>query len=140
MPRIETRIKYNGRSVAPHELKAIYDKKRKKLNRAIHPAMKKVSIMLDQWVQKNFATQGGLVGGWKKITRDGMILQDTGVLKHSFLPFYSKKDAGIGSDLEYAEKHEKGIGVKKRRILPKRKDVIKTARKIIKDTIKTAGK
>lgn len=140
MPKTEIKIRYKGKYRTSKEMKNIYDKKRKKLSRAISPAMKKISIMLDQWVQKNFQTEGVPVGGWADIERNGMILQDTGTLRLSFIPFSSKNDAGIGSDLPYAIVHEKGIGVTKRRILPMRKDVIKKARSIIKDTLTTAGK
>jgi len=84
---------------------------------------KKISIMLDSWVQRNFKSEGGSVGGWAPITRQGRILQDTGRLRLSFLPFADKDNAGIGSDLDYSEKHEKGIGVSRRRMLPKINEV-----------------
>lgn len=90
----------------------------------------KVSIFLDRWVQSNFKTEGGKVGDWKPIARDGMILQDTGRLRASFLPFATKKNAGIGSDLPYSKKHEEGQGVTKRRMLPKEKEVKKGIKKI----------
>ena len=121
-------------------MKAIYAKKKEKLSSAINPAMKKVSIMLDQWVQKNFQTEGLPVGGWEEIARNGMILQDTGTLRHSFIPFSTKNNAGIGSDLPYSVIHEKGIGVAKRRMLPHKKDVIKKARSIIKTELTVASK
>lgn len=122
------------------QVKKQYADKRKQLSGAISPAMKKVSIMLDQWVHKNFQTEGIPVGGWEEIERNGMILQDTGVLRASFIPFSSRFNAGIGSDLPYSKTHEEGIGVAKRRILPRQKDVRAKAKKIISSTIKTAGK
>ena len=140
MLKTEIKIRYNGKPKSKEQMEAIYAKKRDKLSRAISPAMKKVSVMLDTWVQKNFQTEGLPVGGWADIERNGMILQDTGTLRLSFIPFSSKNDAGIGSDLPYAIVHEKGLGVTKRRILPQRKDVIKQAHKIIKGTLITAGK
>lgn len=88
-------------------------------------AHKKISIMLDRWVQLNFKTQGGKVGGWAPIQRNGAILQDTGRLRMSFLPFADSKDAGIGSELPYSKVHEEGIGVTKRRILPELREVKK---------------
>lgn len=85
---------------------------------------KEISIMLDGWVQRNFKTEGGNVGGWEAIRRQGRILQDSGRLRLSFLPFSSRKNAGIGSDLSYSEVHEKGLGpVAKRRMLPRSDDV-----------------
>lgn len=101
---------------------------------------KKISIMLDRWVQTNFKTEGGNVGGWAPIQRQGRILQDTGRLRASFLPFANKKNAGIGSDLPYAETHEEGIGVKVRRMLPElpevRRDILSVYNKHIKDSAK----
>ena len=89
----------------------------------------KISIFLDSWVQRNFKSEGTLVGGWKPLdprTRadtNPKILQDTGRLKASFFPFATKKNAGVASDLPYSKFHEKGEGVPKRRMLPKIKEV-----------------
>lgn len=94
---------------------------------------KKISILLDQWVQLNFATQGKKVGGWppfkypefgRHITGQGWdpsakLLQDTGDLKKSHIPFSSKKVAGIGSDLPYSKPHHEGEGhLPQRRTIP----------------------
>ena len=61
------------------------------------------------WVQKNFKGEGKAVGGWAPFKAGGRwrkgfgldtsakLLQDTGALRASFLPFASKTDAGIGS-------------------------------------------
>jgi len=113
---------------------------------------KKVAIFLDSWVQRNFKTEGGNVGGWKPLALGGRfygggfdanakILQDTGRLKASFLPFASDKNAGIGSKLPYSKKHEKGLeGLPKRRILPVKSEVIKTANKIMEKHVKDSLK
>jgi len=107
--------------------------------------------MLDSWVQRNFKTQGGKVGGWKpfkyggRLNYDGKgshvriptpwgvtdawadtsakLLQDKGLLRLSFTPFSSKKEAGIGSDLDYSETHNE-----KRRMLPISSEVRKDIR------------
>ena len=85
---------------------------------------KKSAIYLDQWVQQNFRTQGGKVGGWLPIHREGMILQDTGRLRASFEPFYNQFNAGIGSDLPYSKVHEFGTNrIAQRRILPRHHEV-----------------
>ena len=101
---------------------------------------KKISIMLDRWVQDNFKSQGGKVGRWPPIKRDGMILQLSGRLKLSMLPFASRKDAGIGSTLPYSQKHEEGEGVKKRRMLPLigevKRDVVAIYNKHVKDSLR----
>ena len=73
----------------------------------------KVSIWLDRWVQKNFKSEGGSVGGWKKsqraIRQGGMTLQDKGRLRSSYVPFATNTTAGIGSGLHYAADHEEGL-------------------------------
>ena len=129
----------------------------KKLNKEVKEArdrlsnidepMAKVSIMLDRWVQKNFRSEGGNVGGWKPLKAGGRwvknqgfdssakTLQDTGRLRSSFKPFADKNRAGIGSALEYSINHEEGIGVPVRRMLPKAKDVEAQAKKLIEASL-----
>jgi phage gpG-like protein len=108
---------------------------------------KKISIFLDQWVLRNFQTEGRNVGGWANFKAGGRrrkgggidttakLLQDTGVLRRSFVPFSSKKSAGIGSDLFYSKPHQEGErsrNLPQRRMIPnKTKD-----RKIIVDVAK----
>jgi phage gpG-like protein len=104
---------------------------------------KRIAVFLDQWVQRNFKTEGGKVGGWKPLSdstvasrRQGAgaggakILQDTGRLRLSFLPFASKSRAGIGSDLPYSKIHEKGINVQMRRMLTRDIEVSKDIERI----------
>lgn len=96
-------------------------------------ANKAVSIWLMRWVNENFKTQGGKVGGWKPfklggrplpgggIDRSAKLLQDTGRLRASFSPFHSRRVAGIGSDLNYSITHELGLphrNLPSRRMLP----------------------
>lgn len=106
-----------------------------------------VSIYLDKWVQDNFKTEGGNVGGWepfayggrvgaKGIDTSAKLLQDTGRLRASFLPFATRTNAGIGSDLPYSKDHEEGIGVTRRRILPERSEVWPMAKKIYDNFVK----
>jgi phage gpG-like protein len=106
----------------------------------LEPAHKQVSIYLDQWVQRNFQKEGAVLstGKWKPFALGGRyvpgqgidtsarLLQDTGDLRKSFLPFYNKKNAGIGSELFYAKKHEEGddeTNLPARRMLPLQKEV-----------------
>lgn len=114
--------------------------------------MRQVAVFLDQWVQRNFQSEGGKVGGWPRFKYGGRVvskkgaktqsieghryidssaklLQDTGALRHSFLPFVRKGVAGIGSDLPYAETHEKGKP--QRRMLMKTEDVQVDLREIM---------
>lgn len=84
----------------------------------------RAAVLLDQWVQKNFKSEGGKVGGWQPFATNAAgipivelrepkrapakLLQRTGRLRSSFTPFASKKHAGIGSDLPYAKTHHEG--------------------------------
>lgn len=104
---------------------------------------KKASIYLDRWVQLNFRTEGGRVGGWQKSRaaerRHGKTLQDTGRLRASFIPWATRRNAGIGSDVPYSETHEKGLdGMPVRRMLPKRKEVIADIRLIFNAHVQSA--
>lgn len=106
---------------------------------------KKISILLDQWVKRNFSSEGKLAGGWKKLKlggrwkrgkldRSAKILQDTRALNRSFLPFSDKTKAGIGSKLSYAADHEYGVPARRlpiRRMLPLGKDIKVEAEKIV---------
>ena len=122
------------------------------------PSMKRVSVVLDQWVQRNFKREGELAGGWTPFKHGGRVvsdpekattsrpvfvsfssgagfltdlnvdesaklLQHTGALRSSFVPFGGKDVAGIGSDLPYSKPHNEGTGVPKRRMLPEADDV-----------------
>lgn len=116
------------------------------------PAMKRASVFLDRWVQDNFKTEGGNVGGWEPFAYDGRptgrqvegvpvvdttakLLQDTGRLRASFMPWATKNNAGIGSDLPYAEFHNDGAGVPERRILPERGEIDKEVYDILNEYI-----
>lgn len=96
---------------------------------------KEVAVWLMRWVDKNFKREGLLRypgAGWEpfklggrrrkggEIDATAKLLQDTGRLRASFSPLFSKKMAGVGSDLTYSEAHEKGKGVPTRAMLPTR--------------------
>lgn len=116
------------------QLKKELGARHKKLSTFKH-VHKKAAIFLDQWVQRNFKSEGGNVGGWKPFAIGGRwlkgtgldttakLLQDTGRLRLSYLPFATKRNAGIGSELPYSIVHEHGLGVPVRRVLPVDKDV-----------------
>ena len=76
---------------------------------------------------------GRVIGKGKKrrLDKTAKLLQDTGTLRSSFKIFYSTVNAGIGSKLNYAETHEKGIKpVPKRRVLPNTRDVVKDIKRV----------
>lgn len=118
---------------------------------------KQSAIYLDRWVQGNFKEEGKRVGGWAKLSAGGRwkqtpsgkrkfdplakILQDTGRLRSTFTPWATRLNAGIKNDLSYAAKHEYGEGnVPKRRMLPKRKEVIGDIRDIFLRYVKKSMK
>lgn len=114
----------------------------------------RAAVLLDQWVQKNFKTEGGKVGGWTPFAKNAegvplvelrdpkrapaKLLQRTGRLRSSFSPFADKKRAGIGSDIPYAEPHHKGQAwLPERQLLPDKgkaqREVLRAAREIMVD-------
>lgn len=124
--------------------------------------MKQVAVYLDQWVQRNFQSKGGKAGGWapykyggrivpkrkasgqsmetrRYIDGSAVMLQDTGVLRHSFLPFIRKGVAGIGSDLPYSQPHEEGTeDLPQRRMLPRNEDVEVDVQHILDNFVKVS--
>jgi phage gpG-like protein len=110
----------------------------KKMNDRTAPN-RRVAVVLDQWVQRNFQTEGGDVGGWTPFAAGGRyvpgigldtsakLLQDTGLLRASFQSFYDADVVGIGSDLHYSKYHEEGTStIPQRRMLPDEKDVMES--------------
>jgi phage gpG-like protein len=135
------------------ELRKRLDKKRAAVMDLRTPYAR-AAVLLDQWVQKNFKSEGGKVGGWVPFAKNkegvpfvevrepdrapAKLLQRTGRLRSSFAPFASKSHAGIGSDLPYAETHHKGTGnAPERPLLPEKnpahREVMRAAREIMAD-------
>lgn len=100
-------------------------------------ANRQVSVWLVRWVNSNFRSEGGKVGGWvgfknggRRIKGGGIdttakLLQDTGKMRASFLPFHSRRQAGIGSDLDRSVWHDAGLpnrSLPARRLLPNNTD------------------
>lgn len=145
---IETHVKFTN--------SASFRKRVKKLVDRIgntKPLMKKISIFLDQWVQENFKTEGGKVGGWKPLAAGGRwrkgigldtsasILRDTGEMRESFKPFSSELNAGIGSLLKRSKAHDEGEGhLPQRMILPRDEHVMKDVLKKVNQHIDKALK
>lgn len=116
----------------------------------LNTAYSRASVYLDRWVQENFKTEGGKVGGWKafspntrraQLDPSAKLLQDTGHMRASFLPFATRHNAGIGSDLPYSEYHHKGApanNLPKRRLLPEDDDVRDDVRDIFEGYLEEA--
>ena len=75
------------------------------------------AIIASQWIDRNFQQEGGLVGGWRALSpntivgrRKGssVILQDTGLMRASFTPYWDDKVAIVGSADKKSLWHEKG--------------------------------
>lgn len=121
-------LKVNGRLLSPSALKARIDAQARALAQSVLLANKEASIKLYQWVLRNFQSEGGNVGGWAPLSPATvawkaargykMILQNTGLLRGSFMPYADEKTALIGSPVPYSEKHQLGDGVPQRRQLP----------------------
>lgn len=129
------------------ELKRSVEARRKQLANFRTPYTR-ASIFLDQWVQQNFKSEGGKVGGWKPFAKSTLehiaetdpgrqpakLLQRTGRLRSTFMPFASDDDAGIGSNLFYSKPHNEGLGrLPQRRLLPTRDLVMGDIRRIFKN-------
>ncbi|MHB1099291.1 MAG: phage virion morphogenesis protein [Burkholderiales bacterium] len=119
----------------------------------------RAAVLLDQWVQKNFKTEGGKVGGWQPFAKNAAgipivelrepdrapakLLQNEGILKASFSPFADTKRAGIGSDMKWddgttVKDHHEGRGqLPARPMLPDSgaayKEVMRAAKEIMAD-------
>lgn len=119
----------NGVRMTTGQIQAAVRKRGKEINEAMVLANKKASIVLYQWVLRNFQGEGELAGGWAPLAEATiaykeahgyrMKLQNTGALRASFLPYSDDKIASVGSPLWYSRTHEEGTGrVPQRKILP----------------------
>jgi phage gpG-like protein len=71
-----------------------------------------------QWINDNFESEGGKVGGWAPLADStvaarrggaGQILQDTGVLRESFdYEVMGDSQVRVGTKVQYASFHEEG--------------------------------
>lgn len=91
--------------------------------------------------KRKICGRGRIVGKGRRrrLDKRAKLLQDTGRLRASFKLFYSARDAGIGSALEYSEPHEKGEGpLPKRRMLPNSREITRDITRIYNKHIKQA--
>jgi phage gpG-like protein len=109
--------------------------------------------VLDRWVQENFKSEGGKVGGWAPLADSTIesrmrrrnktgairILQDTGTLrmkwKHNFGPDF----AATVSAVEYGIFHETGTKkMPQRRILPKPEEVADKIKEVFAASLRSS--
>lgn len=112
---------------------------------------KQASVYLHQWVIKNIETEGGNVGRWPPFSpvtlaiiertdpsrMPAKLLQKTGALRQSFVPFASSRNAGVGSELPYSKDHHEGEGrLPERRLLPRKPEVMPDIRRILQNHVR----
>lgn len=108
-------------------------------------------VMVDRWIQKNFQREGD--PKWKPLSpvtialrRRGRgagrpkILQDTGQLKTRWKHLFTHKKSVIQSGVEYGLKHEEGLRVPKRKILPTNKQIWPELKKVYQSFVKRSLK
>lgn len=75
------------------------------------------AVLALNWINKNFQSEGGMVGGWAPLRPgtlaarrggSGRVLQDTGLLRASFIPRWTSEGASVGSAMKTALWHEEG--------------------------------
>lgn len=112
---------------------------------------KRIAVFLLKWVLTNFKQEGKPIGGWTPFALGGRrtsggidttakLLQDTGLLRNSFSTFHSRRDAGVGSNLSYAEDHNEGdpsSNLPARRMVPIQSEVVRDVNKIYRDYLRT---
>ena len=86
------------------------------------PAIARCVVQAEKWVQVNFRTQGGNVGGWKPLAQSTIyarrhgkkksnstkILQDVGYLRDNWKHYWDNKTGYIQSPVDYGINHDKG--------------------------------
>lgn len=131
----------NGILRTPAQVAERFAAKAKETREGIAIANKRASIVIYQWVLRNFQTEGELAGGWPPLAPATIawksehgyarVLQNTGALRASFLPYADDKIAAVGSALWYSVVHQEGSArVPQRRILPNEEETGKIALEI----------
>jgi phage gpG-like protein len=120
------------------------DNRKKKLQKRKTTNARAV-IIVDRWIQKNFQTEGGFVGGWdelkqatidrrRKNGKGAKILQDDSNLKNNWKHFWNSKFGLIRSGEPYGDYHDspepRKSKLPRRQILPDEKHIIKSLMKL----------
>lgn len=109
----------------------------------------RAAVIVDRWIQKNFRSEGGEVGGWEPLAKSTeatrrvgrkkdkghKILQDTGQLKTRWKLNWNHKRAIVKSGVNYGHYHdskESRRRLPRRQILPDEEHIIDPIRKIFK--------
>ena len=117
------------------------------------PAIAKCVVQTEKFVQLNFRSQGGEVGGWKplaestiyarrhgkKTNNSTKILQDVGDLRDKWKHYWDNDKGYIQSQVDYGIYHDKGgKGGRppKRRILPTRAEMWPKFKRIFQEFIR----
>lgn len=116
-------------------------------------AFKRSVAVIDRWVQENFKTEGGKVGGWvpladstiesrmRRRNKQGeiRILQDNGNLRRNWKHLFGKDHGGIVSGTDYGIFPQTGTSkMPQRRILPEIKEIWPSIKGLFEDHIRRA--
>lgn len=114
-------------------------------------ANRQASVQLYGWCIRNFDTEGGLVGGWvglapatihqkERLGKEKMLVR-TGTLRSGFEGFYSRENAGVRNDTEYAVFHHEGTrNMPRRELLPRRSVVLQICLEVYGNYVARAAK
>ena len=120
----------NGVQMTGEQIKRRIQTRAAEARQAIAVSNKKASVVLYQWVLRNFQQEGALAeGGWEALAPSTIaykaehgysrMLQNTGETRASFLPYSDKDIALVGSPLMKAAAHDEGTArIPQRRLLP----------------------
>jgi phage gpG-like protein len=115
-------------------------------------ANKAVAVQLYSWTIRNFDAEGAeqsppwprlaerTIERKRRIGKERMLVI-SGQLRASLLPFWTRENAGIGSQLSYARYHEEGTAtLPQRKLLPTRELVSSTGLRIYNHYVGTAAR
>jgi phage virion morphogenesis protein len=112
------------------------------------PMYKRIGIKVLNAIDENFRTESHDGKRWQSLSdltvfarRRGpgagssKILQDTGTLRRSFDFDANNSQVRVGTNIEYAQQHEFGLGVPERKMIPSDKKVLEISVKVADDYI-----
>jgi len=110
---------------------------------------RQASIAMYGWLIRNYDREGALIGGWaplhpktvaekKELGKERMLVR-SGALRQSYVPFYTKENAGVGSELIYSKPHQEGNPARNlpaRPMLPSREVVLDIGIRVYGDYVR----
>jgi phage gpG-like protein len=114
-------------------------------------SFKRSVAVVDGWVQRNFRSEGGNVGGWAKLADSTIesrmrrrnktgairILQDIGTLRMKWKHLFGKDYGALVSAVDYGIFHETGTSkMPQRRILPTMDEIWPKIKELFSDELR----